>query len=82
MEVLMSLYKENQNEAIYIFGDSMSERRGVARIDKINPDMSEIVKYPDDGSCSGRIAFKAITKLVSKARNGEYPEKLSYCPGW
>ncbi len=82
MEVCMILYSENDSEAIYLFGDPGSDRRGIMRIDKANPNSSEIKKMPDDNSVRLALARGAIVRLIKKARNGEYPEKLGYCPGW
>lgn len=82
MEVCMTLYKENESEAIYLFGNPLSERRGIMRINKENPSLSEITKLPDDNSIPFALARGAIVRLIKKARNGEYPEKLGYCPGW
>lgn len=82
MEVCMILYSENDTEAIYLFGDPDSERRGVMRIDKADPGSSEIIKMPDDDSVSFPLARGAIARLIRKARDGDYPEKLGYCPGW
>lgn len=82
MLTCMYWYRENENEVIYLFGDPSKERRGIMRIDKNDLLKSEIVKLPDDGSCDERLARHAIVKLIKKARGGEYPEKLEYCPGW
>ncbi len=82
MEVCMILYEENENEAIYLFGETMSDMRGIMRINKANPWISEISEMPDDDSVPFALARGAIVRLIRKALNGEYPQKLGYCPGW
>lgn len=82
MEVCMTYYKENEIEAIYLFGDPKSSSKGIMRIDKIQPLNSGIIKLPDDGSICIKAAMKALVKLIKKAEAGELPKKLSYCPGW
>ncbi len=82
MEVCMSLYKESESEAIYLFFDPLSDRYGIMRINKANPKLSEIIKMPDDGSVRLALARGGLVRLIKKALNGEYPQKLGYCPGW
>ena len=82
MEVTMALYCENEDEVRYLFGDPSSKSRGIMRIDKHDPYESEIITMPDDGSCDMRLAKRAIVKLIKMALDGEYPQKLGYCPGW
>ncbi len=82
MEVLMILDEENEHEAVYHFTITGKANRGIMRISKDDPDSSVIEKYPDEDSITIRISTGAIVKLIRQAREGRYPQREGYCPGW
>ena len=82
MEISMILFEETEEEALYLFRYLADEEGGIMRINKLNPIQSEIESMPDDDSVSIALARGALVKLIKRALDGEYPQKLGYCPGW
>lgn len=77
MLICMTLLRENDDEAVYAFGDGSGKQDGVVRIDKHDIDKSGLFSMPTESELTWSDVQKAIVKAVKSSKDNKYPKEVT-----